>query len=73
MTGRTTGPWSGVAESPLQRIYDPFERGVNEAGTGFGLGLAIASRSVEMHGGTIWASNQPCGGLNVEIFLPCNA
>ena len=73
LTVRITDHGPGVEESRLQRIFDPFERGVNEAGTGFGLDLAIASRSVEMHGGTIWASNQPCGGLNVEIFLPCNA
>ena len=63
----------GVEESRLQRIFDPFERGASEAGSGFGLGLAIASRAVEMHGGTILARNQAGGGLCVEIHLPRQA
>ena len=54
----------------MQRIFDPFERGTSEAGSGFGLGLAIASRAVEMHGGSIKASNLPGGGLSVAITLP---
>ncbi len=45
---------------------------MSEPGAGFGLGLAIASRAVEMHGGTIVARNQPSGGLTVEINLPSN-
>jgi signal transduction histidine kinase len=60
----------GVENERLQCIFHPFERGLNEAGTGFGLGLAIAARAVEMHGGTIVARNEPSGGLTVEISLP---
>lgn len=61
----------GVASQRLQSIFLPFERGPGEATAGFGLGLAIASRAVEMHGGSIVARNQPLGGLTVEINLPC--
>jgi len=60
----------GVENQRLRSIFQPFERGPNDADAGFGLGLAIALRSVEMHGGTIEAHNEPSGGLSVEIILP---
>ncbi|WP_058542359.1 HAMP domain-containing sensor histidine kinase [Pseudomonas fluorescens] len=63
----------GVEHSRLQSIFNPFERGLNETSAGFGLGLAIASRAVEIHGGTILARNEPSGGLTVEISLPRRA
>jgi len=37
---------------------------------GHGLGLAIARRVIEAHGGSIRASNLTSGGLAVEIRLP---
>jgi len=37
---------------------------------GFGLGLAIARRAIEAHGGTIRAMNRDGGGLCVEVVLP---
>ena len=67
---RITDQGPGVEAERLLSIFEPFERGVNEPGNGFGLGLAIASRAVALHGGSISASNQPCGGLTVEINLP---
>ncbi|RMP33694.1 Sensor histidine kinase [Pseudomonas amygdali pv. lachrymans] len=54
----------------LQRIFQPFERGPDNTAQGFGLGLAIALRAVEMHGGQIAARNRPGGGLVVDIVLP---
>lgn len=63
----------GVEVERLLSIFEPFERGMNEASGGFGLGLAIAARAVEMHGGSILARNEPCGGLTVEINLPALA
>ncbi|PRA33823.1 HAMP domain-containing sensor histidine kinase [Pseudomonas poae] len=59
----------GVEIDRLQSIFHPFERGVGDASVGFGLGLAIAARAVQMHGGTILARNEPEGGLTVEINL----
>jgi len=66
---RDHGP--GVPEQELANLFEAFYR-VREdfqAADGFGLGLAIAKRSVDLHGGTIVARNaRP--GLEVEIRLP---
>jgi len=62
----------GVPEGDLQAVFEPFFR--SETGvktTGFGLGLAIARRAIEVHGGSIRALNrQGGGGLRVEIEMP---
>jgi signal transduction histidine kinase len=59
----------GVENHRLRSIFQPFERGVGDASVGFGLGLAIAARAVQMHGGTITAHNEANGGLTVEVNL----
>jgi two-component system sensor histidine kinase PfeS len=59
----------GVAEEDLQRIFLPYQRLESSAGEGFGLGLAIARRAVELQQGRLWASNgQP--GLCMHLLLP---
>ena len=64
----------GVPEEALPQLFRPFYR-VGDArdreSGGIGLGLSIAERIVRLHGGTIAASNQPGGGLLIEISLPC--
>lgn len=68
---RDHGP--GVAETDLERIFEPFHR-VDEArdraSGGVGLGLAIARRAIEAHGGTLGARVHTEGGLEVIAFLP---
>ncbi|SMC20617.1 two-component system, OmpR family, sensor kinase [Andreprevotia lacus DSM 23236] len=59
----------GVPEEQLQRIFEPFIR-VGEQSSGYGLGLAIAQRAVQAHGGTIAAANRPEGGLVITLTLP---
>ncbi len=60
----------GVPEAQLASIFEPFFRGVGDTQSGFGLGLAIARRAVEVHGGSIIARNRPEGGLQIEMVLP---
>jgi two-component system, OmpR family, sensor kinase len=62
----------GIAPEELGRIFEPFYRASSDAGgaQGFGLGLAIAQRAIEAHGGQIRAANVEGGGLRMEIALP---
>lgn len=71
LTVSDRGP--GVPPADTEKIFTPFYR-VAEArdrqSGGAGLGLAIASRVVSMHRGTITAANRPGGGLEVTMELP---
>ncbi|WP_336332576.1 HAMP domain-containing sensor histidine kinase [Pseudomonas putida] len=60
----------GVDPARLQRIFEPFDRGTDSNGDGFGLGLAIAQRAIALHGGSITALAAAGGGLRVRIELP---
>ena len=60
----------GVDPARLQRIFEPFDRGTDNSGDGFGLGLAIAQRAIALHGGSITALAAASGGLRVRIELP---
>ncbi|MCW8128055.1 ATP-binding protein [Microbulbifer halophilus] len=64
---------SGVADGELEAIFRPFYRTdtarTRESG-GFGLGLAIAQRTILRHGGDISARNAPGAGLCIEVQLP---
>jgi signal transduction histidine kinase len=57
----------GVRPENLPRIFDPY---FSTHDTGTGLGLPIARRVVEEHGGHITARNRAEGGLEVAITLP---
>jgi two-component system sensor histidine kinase CpxA len=64
---------AGVPETEVEKLFIPFYRVAqarerNNGGTG--IGLAIARRAVELHKGTITASNRSGGGLQVSIILP---
>jgi signal transduction histidine kinase len=61
---------AGVPDSMLSEIFLPFRRVANGNSEGAGLGLAIAERAVNVHGGKIRAMNAREGGLIVEIDLP---
>lgn len=68
---RDHGP--GVPESALEQLFRPFFRldESRERSTGgAGLGLAIARRAAELHGGAIRADNCASGGLEVTITVP---
>jgi two-component system sensor histidine kinase CpxA len=63
----------GVADEAIDKIFRPFYRTEDardrESG-GAGLGLAITSRAVRLHGGSVSAANAKGGGLEVTIKLP---
>ena len=61
----------GVAASDLEAIFEPFYRAGNtDAFAGYGLGLAITRRVMQVHGGSAQAENRPAGGLVVTLSLP---
>lgn len=65
----------GVPEEDLKRLFEPFYRvdpSRDHKQTGYGLGLAIAARIIERHGGRVEARNRPGGGLAVNFRLPAD-
>jgi len=68
---RDHGP--GVPDDALAHLFEPFFRAEEaraRSSGGYGLGLAIAQRVVELHGGAIHADHASGGGLSVDIRLP---
>ena len=67
---RDSGP--GIPADLLPHIFQPFRQGpASERSTGLGLGLAIARRIVELHGGTVHAENNGAGsGATFTVLLP---
>jgi two-component system sensor histidine kinase HydH len=64
-TVRDRGP--GIPAGDLERIFEPF---YTTRPTGTGLGLAVAQRIVQMHGGTLTAANDPDGGASFRMAIP---
>jgi signal transduction histidine kinase len=66
-----TGP--GIEEADQARIFGEFQQ-VDASSTrakgGSGLGLSIAKRIVELHGGRIWVESTPGAGSTFSFSLP---
>lgn len=60
----------GIPESARERIFEPYEKIELGRGQGLGLGLFIARKIVEAHGGRIVASAGPHGGARFTVELP---
>ncbi|MGD2116635.1 MAG: ATP-binding protein [Acidobacteriota bacterium] len=65
---RDRGP--GVPEGERARIFEPF---YTTRTRGTGLGLAVARRIVELHGGEIDTANHPDGGAVFRVTIPAGS
>jgi signal transduction histidine kinase len=62
---RDAGP--GIAAAELERVFELY---YTTKPDGSGLGLPIALRIVEDHGGTLTLDSRPGHGATATIFLP---
>jgi hypothetical protein len=63
----------GIKPEDQVRIFELFHQVSNSATreqTGTGLGLALARRFVEMHGGRIWVESEVEKGSTFTFILP---
>jgi signal transduction histidine kinase len=63
----------GIPTEHLDRVFERFHRvdtRLTREAEGLGLGLAIARRVVELHGGSIWAESDLGSGSTFHIVLP---
>jgi two-component system, OmpR family, phosphate regulon sensor histidine kinase PhoR len=61
---------TGIARKDLSRVFERFYRGGNVTVSGSGLGLPIAKRIVESHGGRIEVRSVVGSGTEVDVTLP---
>jgi two-component system sensor histidine kinase CpxA len=70
---RVSDDGPGIPEDEIESVLEPFYRADKARHwqqDGFGIGLAIADRAVNLHGGTVSIRNKPDGGLIVEMRFP---
>jgi signal transduction histidine kinase len=70
---RVTDDGPGVPEADMSRVFEPFfrvDRSRSRKTGGYGLGLSIARRIVEAHGGLIAVENHPQRGVSFIVTLP---
>ncbi len=76
VAGRRSGPWievtiddrgPGFPPGAAARLFEPF---YSTKDKGMGIGLYLAKRTVEAHGGTIEARDREGGGAEFRILLP---
>ena len=61
----------GIPEMGQEKLFRAFERLHPRVADGEGMGLAIAKRIIERHGGKIWAESSPGEGSTFFVTLPC--
>jgi len=61
---------SGICREDQARIFERFYRGRNVSSGGSGLGLPIAKRIVESHGGRIDVRSEAGAGTEVDVTVP---
>lgn len=63
----------GAQADDLPLLGKPFFRAANQSAQGHGLGLAIAKRAVQRHGGSLVFTNHPEGGFMATVQIPSQA
>src|SRR5207248_3630507 len=61
---------AGIPQEYLPRIFERFVQVPGATAGGAGLGLPIAKRIVEAHGGTIWAESEVGKGARFFFTVP---
>jgi signal transduction histidine kinase len=63
----------GIPPEFQQEIFEDFTKASHENNSqGMGLGLSIARRLVQAHGGKIWMESQPGSGSKFSFLVPLN-
>jgi len=63
----------GIAPEFQQEIFEDFTKASHDKNSqGMGLGLSIARRLVQGHGGRIWMESQPGSGTKFSFLIPLN-
>ncbi|HUP00035.1 MAG TPA: ATP-binding protein [Gemmatimonadota bacterium] len=57
----------GIEPQVRERIFDPF---FTTRSSGFGMGLAIVHRIVDLHGGMVWVDSEPGKGSIFRVAIP---
>ncbi len=66
-----TNTGAGIDQADHERIFEPFLRGNNTGGAkGHGIGLSLARRIAELHGGTIAVRSEDGQGATFILSLP---
>jgi signal transduction histidine kinase len=60
----------GIPPELRERVFERFARGSTTSSVGVGLGLAIVQRHVELHGGSVAATDGPNGGARLVVTIP---
>jgi two-component system OmpR family sensor kinase len=66
----------GIAAADLERIFEPFfraDRSRTRRTGGVGLGLVLARRIVEAHGGSITVKSEPDRGSHFRVVVPAQS
>jgi PAS domain S-box-containing protein len=60
---------TGIPPDQIDKVFEPF---FTSKSHGLGMGLAICRSIINMHGGRIWATNNPGSGATFRFVLPIN-
>jgi signal transduction histidine kinase len=66
----------GIPPQEVEAVFERFHRASNvddRRFAGLGLGLYLSRGIVEQHGGRIWATANPEGGMTFSVNLPVSA